>query len=653
MFDLKVFPETVGRTPRHWGVNVECQEFPDRINLWDWLSDSGATIVREFHPEIAMRLGAEGDPLPTSHRWALTGHEINDRWERLGTREEFDAFRADVRKDPEGTAIQWPRYVFDKPLQWLGTPDRILAKLNEIRVEPIVSMGYCTKMYPRPLVKDPAFCGIPADDRIDWPAAASAYDYYFALMYHFASRFNARYFLMHNEPECGIQWWHLPEDLARIANRPGFHSDVEGKRCVLDALSTEWSVLARIARMAREDAEQAMGAPAKRLFIAGPTNGAWSLFWEKGGRHMDALDYHHYHPVPAAFDDTYRRVAAQAGALAKRTAMSEYGLTPRGHPLSNLLLVYEHSLNLARLMMKVLAPGGAGDPACEYMVLYGLGVPALLRNYYSLVLPDTNLIRWEGLEYRYADADWTDEWIPTLEERQLRFPSPAYHMFRMLARCVPGAQGPDNGYPVLRTGMECLIDDWAGGNFGRLQTVTIDAGDAVYVNFLNPSRQALNLCVDPGAFGDRFKVAVVRHTTPRACDAVVSQTALAGDRIPVTVEERSLTQVILSSHKLDRIESLRIVEDTTTPGTARDLGLFETTRLRALAALDGDQIDVTNLNVIWDSSLPTVVVAYQGGLVQRVRQSTREILVTARTPSGVTAEPVAVPPVDPGKRNVP
>ena len=172
--------------------------------------------------------------------------------------------------------------------------------------------------------------------------------------------------------------------------------------------------------------------------------------------------------------------------------------------------------------------------------------------------------------------------------------------------------------------------------------MTVDAEDAVYVNFLNPSRQALSLHVDASAFGDRFRAAVVRHTTPRACDAVVSQSALTGDPIPVTIEERSLTQVILSPHALARIESLRIVEETATPGTVRDLGLFETTRLKALAALDGEEIDVTNLNVTWDSSLPTVVAAYQGGLVQRVRPSSRQALVTARTPTGVASEPVTV-----------
>jgi len=642
VFKMMVFPDREAWTPCHFGVNIEIQEYCDQINLWDWLVDSGATIVREFHPETSLRMDANSGALPATHRWSSSPAAPEGVWDDILTREDFESFRDRVRRHPAGDTIQWDLYAFERPVAWFGVPDEIIGKVTQCKVQPLVSMAYHAKMFPRPLVKDMAFSGVPTDDQIDWSAAAGAYDYYFAVMYHFASHFNTRYFLMHNEPECDIQCWYLPEDMERIANSPGFHGDDEGKRRVLGVLSTQWSVLARVARMALEDAEEALGSREGRLFLSGPTNGAWAQFWDKGGIYLDSLDYHHYHPDPAAFVTTYRCVAAQASTLGKRTSMSEYGLAPRGRPMSDILVDHNRSLQLAGLMMKVLAPGGPTDPACEYMIFYGLGVPALLRNYYSLVLPDMNLIRWENMESKYADADWADEWTPTVEERQLRFATPAYHMFRMLARCVPGGKVQEHGYPVLRTGIECLIDDWHDRTYGQLDTVTVDAGDRVFVNLLNPSRASLKVFVEVGSLRDRFNTAVLRRTGPSDCDAVIAETPLTCDRMPITLAERSLSQIILTPLALDQIQSVRLEEHTSTPGTADHLEVFQTTRFRALAEIGNKEVDITGLNAIWESSRPPVVAVHQGGLVQRLRRGEQNVTVCARTPNGAKSAPVTI-----------
>ena len=55
MFSILVGNKVVAQTPRHFGVNVEVQEHYDRCNLWDWLVDSGASVIREFHPEKYLR----------------------------------------------------------------------------------------------------------------------------------------------------------------------------------------------------------------------------------------------------------------------------------------------------------------------------------------------------------------------------------------------------------------------------------------------------------------------------------------------------------------------------------------------------------------------------------------------------------------------
>ena len=45
----------IGRPPKRLGVNVEVQDHQEESNLYDWLADSGAQVIRSFHPERTLR----------------------------------------------------------------------------------------------------------------------------------------------------------------------------------------------------------------------------------------------------------------------------------------------------------------------------------------------------------------------------------------------------------------------------------------------------------------------------------------------------------------------------------------------------------------------------------------------------------------------
>jgi len=622
MFDLLIFPDAVAKTARHFGVNMEIQDHHDEVNLWDWLADSGATIVREFHPEQSLRKG-----------------EVDQSdWDAVKTPSDFEAFRKSVRDDPEGGPIQWGAYHFDKRVKWMGVPDGIIRKVSEAGAQPLVSMGYGTVMYPRPLVKDLYFCGIAADDVIDWSAAASAYDYYFAMMYHFAGQFGCRYFLMHNEPECCLDRFHLPAECRKVAS-PWFNP--ETRTLTMDCLSTQWSVLARVARAAMDDVQGLLGIPDGELFLSGPVNGAWEQIWLKSGQYLDSLDYHHYHPDPIAMENSYARVAARAAEMGKRTSVSEYNVLPGSVPFPGILFHIKAALEQMRLLMRSLRLSGPADPVCEFLTLYLLNFPATQRNQKELLYGDMNCLDWTTRDFSLRARP--HEWYPTMAEQQVRHATVAYHMYRMLARCAPGREGPSEGYKVLKNGIECLIDDAHGKQWSRIEVMIVDALDRMYINILDMGSSP-KLDIDLQMFAGRFKTVVVRETTLGNHDLLVDQYPLEDDKFSVTPTGQSFTQVILTPLDLNSIESLRVEECTMTPGTAADLGEWQTTRFRALATIAGQEIDVTTLNAIWTASDPYIVHAYQGGLMQRMRNSDRTVTVTASVPNGVAADPIAFPP---------
>ena len=68
-------------------------------------------------------------------------------------------------------------------------------------------------------------------------------------------------------------------------------------------------------------------------------------------------------------------------------------------------------------------------------------------------------------------------------------------------------------------------------------------------------------------------------------------------------------------------------ELTHTPGTSESLGLFQTIRLRAI---DEAGRDVSDSLIEWQSSQPHVVAVSSTGLVQRLRDDTSAVEISAR-----------------------
>jgi hypothetical protein len=614
MHSFLIDDKVIAKTPRHLGVNVEVQDHHERSNLWDWLADSGATILREFHPEKNLR----------RHPAAA------ETFDHVTSPESFNSFRQRLIADPRAN-IPWNDYLFAEQVPWLGVPDGIVGKLKEAGLDAVISMGYGTTNFPRPLIPEWIVDGIPRDDQIDWGAAACAYEFYFAMQYRYASRFGITHFMLHNEPEYNSLPFHLPPDL--IDKEKG---RARGPRGEL-ALATQLGVLARMARNALEDVRPLLADKriAERLFLTGPASHAsWEAYWRYSHPYVDALDYHHYDRKAESFRRTYDRVAMRARQYGKKTAISEFNLMAGPLRPPEMFFNMENALDMAALLMTALSFTKPEDPGCEFATLYHFQFPATHRNYKNLVYGDMNLVDWTGHDVV------SNEFYPTFEELQLRFPTPAYHLFRMLARCVPGNTSPLDSHQVLDCGSSII-----GNNAqSTLRFLAIQQEERLVISILNPSKEMVpEVVVELELLHRRYAFAVVRETSITHCDTAIAQHRLESTSLKLNLPSESLTQVVLTPLDLEQIKDLRLEEKSATPGTAETLGLNQTTRLRAIGQLDGRDIDLTDLNVVWTSSQPEAVVIHQGGLLQRMRRTKNDAVIVAQTLNGVVAPPLKVP----------
>ena len=614
-----VDPKPVAQTPKFLGVCLEVAEDADRSNLWDWLADSGAKMARVIHPDNDLRRPA--------------GKLEN--FKSIQTKADFEAFRAKLLADPEKN-LPWQHYLFDQRIAWLGVPDDEIRKLTECGVAPVVSMAYAPRYYPRGLLKAYVATLRPADEAVNWDAAASAYEYYFANIHRYATRSGTTHFMMLNEPD--------DRDL-RLVQQTG--------------------VLARLARLALEDVRTRLAdrRTAAQLRLSSPAcHFAWETYWPYVEPYCDSLDFHFYSPDPEMFRRQHARLAIRARAAGKKTAITEFNRI--GGPLQpdQALLALKPSLQFAALTMSVLAASQPQDPGCEMALAYEFQFPATHRSGKSLVYGDMNRVDWTGQDKPLNKQP--AECYPTFEQFQLRTATPAYHVFRMLARCTPGA-GEVESFEVLglgesTKGLNEVFDQVNKQNNYRgldaakyhalngagpdLRTLVVRTPDRLYFTVLNPGptaakRIALNLEL----LGERYATAVVRETSHWSRDKAIREVTLKGPEFILDLPAESLTQVIFTKADLSQVKELKLVERTFTPGKVNGLGVLETTRLRALGKLGDQWIDVTDLNVEWISSSPDVVMLHQGGLVQRLQASSGEVTLTARTLSGVAAPAVVIP----------
>lgn len=620
---LWIGSQTIARLPEHFGINVEVQEHEDRTNLWDWLTHSGVTAVRTFHPEVGMR------------KQAVEA----DRWASIADRAAFEAMRERARRSPEQADIDWDNYRFDENIPWLGVPSRIVDRLTASDIEPMVSLGYTTRMFPRPLVKegDHATDDRPADDEIDWPAAASAYAYYFAMIRHFGALRGVRYFMMVNEPENMNGHFYTPEapEDFRAFWQAVFHDDdVQGAKSerYLAQLARQYGVLARLAREALEDA---LASPdslvsARQATLSGPTGVAWPRLWEHAGEFLDVLDFHHYHSRPESFRTVFDAAAIHVRPGGKALAVSEFNRFSGGGSTDRSLFSVKDGLEVADMLMQVMTLSRPDDPSLAFIHFYLLHFPSTHRNYKHLLYGDMNTVDWTDQDRQMRHLG--PERYPSFEQQQIRHATPAYHFFRMLARNVglpafesrEGSKLPEQLRPrVLVAGLANPTSAGPQDFYDALRTMVVDRDDCLLINLLNPTTQRMP-CVeaDWSALNDAgYQSAVVRLSDRLHADEPVELHRVSGrSRLCVDVPARSFVQIILLKADLAEIDRLSVqaADDAQESKLAEGLSHLQTARLKVVGYRGAEEVPGAWLAVKWSSSLPEVLKVYSEGLLQHI-----------------------------------
>lgn len=603
----------VAKTPKHLGVNVEVMPYADRANLWDWLVDSGASMVRVGHPDTNLR-----NAIPAEQ----TGYHA------VRSRSEFDDFRVRLLADPSRN-LPWAQYRFEEEIPWLGTPDKIVGKLKQIGIEPIISMAYAPDYFERPLLLVWDDLAVPPDASIDWGAAASAYEYYMACIWRYASRFGVTHYMMLNEP---------PAE-EKIIRQVG--------------------VLARMARMALEDVRARLTEPetAAALCLSGPAvYRAWEEYWPQVEPYVDFLDLHLYEPDGDLFARKLARALTSARFSGKQTMITEFNRVGAAMLPEDSLFGVRASLQVASLMMAALTASNPGDPGLEAALFYEFQFPATHRNYKSMVYGDMNLVDWTGRDR----ALWANKAAtPSFESLQLRFATPAYHMLKMATRCVPGTRSTRSSYEVFEMGeanrgvsgvrepvsrrniystLELNKYYALGGGGTMVRTFAVRTEDRLIVSILNPEPVTVKaIGFDVGRLQEGYKTAVVRETSLVRRDEVVAQLPVADGKVVLDIPLESFIQLIFVKEDLSKIEELKIEETTATPGDSRSLGIHETTRLQARGRIGERWLDLSDLNVTWSGSPKPLVNVYGGGLVQRIGALDGDASVVAEVPGGLKA----------------
>jgi hypothetical protein len=608
-----VDPRPIGKTPKYLGVNIEVMDHFDRCNLWDWLADSGAGMARVFHPPKNLR------------KTPATEATYRD----IATHKNFDSFRSHLGADPEHN-VPWGNYCFSESVPWLGVPDGIVQKLQEISVAPILSMDYLPSHFPRPLLKNFTDKIQPADEDVDWAAAASAYEYYFATIYRYSARNGVCHYMLLNEPSNDQKY--IPQV----------------------------GIMARLARLALEDVRAKLPdkTTAAALRLSGPALYAfWEEYWPYVEPYVDFLDVHLYEPDAAILERKARRAASRARLSGKPWVLTEFNRVGGPMPPEQSLFSIKPSLEVADLLMSVFSSSRPEDPGCEFALFYQFQFPATHRNYKSLVYGDMNLVDWTGQDKPLSGL--SKALYPTFDELQLRFPTLAYHMFKMFARCVPGARNATDAFEVYELGegnrgVSAVSDPVnhrnvypklerekyyaRGGGGSELRCVGVRGGDRFYILLLNPGPATVKeVGFDLTALHGSYATAIVRETSLFRRDQPTVQIELSRQPVRLDVPPESLTQIIFTREDLGKVEELKIEEQTATPGTSAGLKKLETTRLRLLGRIAETWLDITDLNVVWGSSAPDFTKVYQGGLVQVLRDGGEEALITAKTLNGVAA----------------
>ena len=234
------------------------------------------------------------------------------------------------------------------------------AALQGINVECLYSLGYASRFFERPLLTNIEFVGTPSDGDIDWEAAASAYDYYFAYIYHFTKNYAAQQFLMINEPENRDGWWHLPEDIKHKTWVETYWEDPDGElsKRMGAILGAQYAVCARIARMALEDVQNLLHVDSLALY--GPTTVFWEPLWKQAEPWLDGLDVHHYHHKPATYSQLWPTVVGHSKG--KPGLITEFNRYSGGMTLDKGPFLPQTAVETADILMEIAGLSQASQP---------------------------------------------------------------------------------------------------------------------------------------------------------------------------------------------------------------------------------------------------------------------------------------------------
>lgn len=594
----------IAKTPKYLGLNVEVMAYVDESNIWDWLMDSNTRMVRAPHPATLFR---------------KKGDEINRIYAQVKNKQDFDNFRKNILKNPD-TAINWKHYLYSEDLPWLGKMDDIATRLNNLRIESIMAMCYFPSLYPESILTQSTELVPVPDDLINWAAASSAYEYYFACMYRYTKK-GCRYFMMRNEP---------PLDDVRMMQ--------------------EFGVLARMARMALDDIKN--DEKQATIQLLGPAvYMGYEEYLHYNKNYVDILDVHHYDTNGATLRKKLRRGLMRARENNLKYSLTEFGRIGGATDIEESLFAIQPSLQVADLIMNVLSASGVNDPLFEMALFYQFQFPATHRNYKSLVYGDMNLIDWTGmdeaLQNRFNNR-------PGFEQLQLRFPTPAYHIFKMLARCTPGNQSDMAYYKVYelmeahrgvtatrekrtkRNTWPDLGENRYYANDGlpyHIKSLVVETENRLYVNILNQEPVALNaMKIDVSSLKNIYTSAVIRETSLIKRDEPVAMQQVKNGTINFDIPAESFLQIIFVKEDLNAISELKTEEQTFTPGNVDHLKLLETTRLKTFGKYQGEWIDISDLHVQYSTEIKSGIKVYSNGLIQRMVECRNvDSKVTVRT----------------------
>lgn len=252
-----------------------------------------------------------------------------------------------------------------------------------------------------------------------------------------------------------------------------------------------------------------------------------------------------------------------------------------------------------------------------------------------------NVVDWSGRDTPLWDRG--EEKYPTFEQLQIRHATPAYFMLRMLARAACGRSTP-GPYPVLPVGISNPTSSGPADISDQLVVQAVRQPGCLVVTILNAATEKQpRVVLDLPGEGNAWASAIIRETSRQRQDEVVEVRPMDkgnAQTLSIALPGRSLTQIILTPMDFSKATALRIHEQSTTPGTMKNLELLRTTRLRAEVLIDSDWIDITNLAATFTSSQPEVVRVGSTGLVQRLMQGKQQVKVMVALPGTELSETI-------------